>query len=134
MMATILLIGTDGALLEGVAQLLVASGYSARTAHSLEEGRALGVSRQPLAVLVETTLALADPHGIPTPLARGGAVLLYRTDATPAGVIPPALQRMVLADLALPLERNRLLALVRRMAERAFATGRREVYEERHPS
>jgi hypothetical protein len=132
-MATILLIGTDGALLEGVAQLLAASGHSAWTAHSLDEGREIAASRQPLAVLVETGLALADPHGIPTPMARGGAVLLYRTDTSPSGVIPPALQRTVLADLALPLERHRLLTLVRCMAERAFATGRRELYEEHHP-
>ena len=35
-----------------------------------------------------------------------------------------ALARLVLADLTLPLERNRLLALVHRVADRARVTGR----------
>jgi hypothetical protein len=132
-MATILLIGTDGALLEGVAQLLAGSGHATNTAHTLAEGRALAALHPPLAVLVETGTALADPQGIPAPVGRAGAVLLYRTDESASSIIPPALQRVVLADLALPLERHRLLALVRRMADRAFLTGRRETLEERRP-
>lgn len=132
-MATILLIGTDGALLEGVAQLLAGSGHLTATAHSLAEGRALAAAEQPLAVLVETGMALSDPQGIPAPMARGGAVLLYRTDERQSAVIPPVLQRLVLADLALPLERHRLLTLVRCMADRALVTGRRERPQERHP-
>jgi hypothetical protein len=36
----------------------------------------------------------------------------------------PTLQRAVLADLALPLERNRLIALVQHVGERAKTTGR----------
>jgi CheY-like chemotaxis protein len=132
-METILLIGTDGALLEGVAQLLAGSGHATTTAHTLAEGRALAALQQPLAVLVETGLALEDPQGIPAPIARGGAILLYRTDERPSTVIPPTLQRMVLADLALPLERHRLLTLVRCMADRAVVTGRREQPQERRP-
>jgi hypothetical protein len=130
-MATILLIGTDSALLEGIAQLLAGSGHATATAHTLAEGRALASLRPPLAVLVETGIALADPQGIPAPMARGGAVLLYRTDERPSTIIPPTLQRLVLADLSLPLERHRLLTLVRCMADRAFVTGRREHPEER---
>jgi hypothetical protein len=132
-MATILLIGTDEALLEGVAQLLAGSGHAISMAHSLSEGRALAVAHPPLAVLVETGIALEDPQGIPAPMSRGGAVLLYRTDERPSVVAPPSLQRLVLADLALPLERHRLLTLVRCMADRAFVTGRREQHEERRP-
>jgi hypothetical protein len=130
-MATILLIGTDEALLEGVAQLLAGSGHATSMAHTLSEGKALAAVHPPLAVLVETGMALEDPHGIPTPMPRGGAVLLYRTDERPSTVIPPSLQRLVLADLALPLERHRLLTLVRCMADRAFVTGRRQQPEER---
>jgi DNA-binding NtrC family response regulator len=132
-MATILLIGTDGALLEGVAQLLAGSGHATRTAHTLAEGRELAALYPPLAVLVETGTAQADPQGIPAPSGRSGAILLYRTDESASSMIPPALQRVVLADLALPLERHRLLTLVRRMADRAFLTGRREQAEERRP-
>jgi len=130
-MATILLIGTDGALLEGVAQLLAGSGHATATAHTLAEGRTLAALQPPLAVLVETAMALEDPQGIPAPLMRGGAVLLYRTDERPSTVLPPTLQRLVLADLALPLEKHRLLTLVRCMADRAFVTGRRERPQER---
>ena len=132
-MATILLIGTDGALLEGVAQLLAGSGHAAPMAHTLEEGRELAALDPPLAVLVETRMALAEPDGIPAPIARGGAVLLYRTDDGPSTILPLTLQRLVLADLALPLERHRLLTLVRRMADRALVTGRREWPPEHRP-
>jgi hypothetical protein len=103
------------------------------TAHTLAEGRALAAVQRPLAVLVETGLALADPQGIPAPMARGGAVLLYRTHDKPSAIIPATLQRLVLADLTLPLERHRLLTLVRCMADRAFVTGRREHPQERRP-
>lgn len=133
-MATILLLGTDDALLEGVAQLLAGSGHATSRARTLGEGRSLAALEPPLAVLVETEMALADPHGIPAPMARGGAVLLYRTDERAATIIPPSLQRLVLADLTLPLERHRLLTLIRFMADRAFVTGRRKYPEERHPS
>lgn len=132
-MATILLIGTDGALLEGLAQLLAGSGHMPRIVHTMAEGRELAAVRPPLAVLVDTRLALEEPDAIPAPMARGGAVLLYRTDESAPTVLPPALQRVVLADLALPLERHRLLTLIQRIADRALATGRREGPPEHHP-
>lgn len=132
-MATILLIGTDAALLEGLAQLLAGSGHSARIVQTMAEGRQLAAVYPPLAVLVETRLALEEPDVIPAPMARGGAVLLYRTDDSAPTVLPPALQRLVLADLSLPLERHRLLTLIQRMADRALATGRRDVPPEHHP-
>ncbi len=113
--------------------MLAGSGHLTSTAHTLAEGRALAAMQQPLAVLVETRIALSEPQGIPAPMTRGGAVLLYRTDESPSSIIPQSLQRLVLADLALPLERHRLLTLVRCMADRALVTGRREQPQERHP-
>ena len=47
-----------------------------------------------------------------------------KTRARRPGPLPSALVRLVLADLTLPLERNRLLALVHRVADRARVTGR----------
>jgi hypothetical protein len=38
--------------------------------------------------------------------------------------LSPTVQRAVLADLTLPLERNRLVALVQHVGQRAQATGR----------
>jgi hypothetical protein len=59
------------------------------------------------------------------PLARGGALLLYRSNVDTQPVpLAPALQRAALADLTLPLERHRLVALIQRVDERARATGR----------
>jgi hypothetical protein len=58
------------------------------------------------------------------PLAAGGARLLYRAATVPLAPLLPALQRSVLADLTLPLERHRLAALVQSLGERARATGR----------
>ncbi|HEY9515358.1 MAG TPA: hypothetical protein VIQ74_06705 [Gemmatimonadaceae bacterium] len=131
-MATILLIGTDDALLEGLAQVLAASGHVPHIVATVADGMELALASAPLAVLVETRLAISEPDVFRTPLARGGALLLYRGDDSPPGVLPPAFQRLVLADLSLPLERHRMLALIQRMAERARATGRRDAPPEHH--
>lgn len=133
-MATILLIGTDDALLEGLAQVLAASGHAPTIVGTVAEGMELAVSHAPLAVLVETRLAMTEPDVFRTPVARGGALLLYRSDDSAPSVLPPAFQRLVLADLSLPLERHRMLALIRRMAERVNATGRRDTPPEHHAS
>ncbi len=50
--------------------------------------------------------------------------MLYRSIGGVFATLPPSLQRAVLADLTLPLERNRLVALVAHVEERAKATGR----------
>ncbi|HEU4642149.1 MAG TPA: hypothetical protein VFS44_06805 [Gemmatimonadaceae bacterium] len=124
-MATILLIGHDAALLEGLAQSLAGAGHRPRIAHTAAEGLETAVVFPPLAVIVERRLALADPELLRIPLARGGALLLYRTDDSGPATLAPPQQRLVLADLTLPLERHRLLALVQRVAERVRATGGR---------
>ncbi|HEX6534666.1 MAG TPA: hypothetical protein VF041_08710 [Gemmatimonadaceae bacterium] len=124
-MATILLIGEDSALLEGLAQSLAGAGHTARIAHSVMDGLELATAHRPLAVIAERRLALEDVELFRVPVARGGALLLYRSDDREPGVVAPALQRLVLAELTLPLERHRLLALVQRVDERARLTGRR---------
>jgi CheY-like chemotaxis protein len=80
-MASILLVGGDEALLEGLAQMLAHAGHVPHAAHSVPDAIEVAASAR--------------------------------------------LQRLVLADLDLPLERHRLLALVQRVDERARATGRR---------
>jgi hypothetical protein len=49
---------------------------------------------------------------------------LYRHDDGPAPSFPTSVQRQTLADLLLPLERQRLITLVQRLTERAVASGR----------
>jgi hypothetical protein len=51
-------------------------------------------------------------------------MLLYHEVGSSSMPLPAALQRNVLADLSLPLERKRFMALVQHVEERAQATGR----------
>ena len=123
-MATILLIGSNQALLEGLAQSLVNAGHSVHHAHTAHQGVEIALADRPLVVLVERRSAETDPEALRIPLASGGAVLLCHTDGDTGSSLPPALHRLVLADLLLPLERNRLHALIHRVADRARVTGR----------
>jgi DNA-binding NtrC family response regulator len=123
-MATILLIGSNHALLEGLAQSLVNAGHTVHHAHTAHQGVEVALADRPLVVVVERQSAETDPEALRIPLASGGAVLLCHTDGDAASSLPPALHRLVLADLLLPLERNRLHALIYRVADRARVTGR----------
>jgi CheY-like chemotaxis protein len=123
-MAKILLIGTDEALLEGLSQSLAAAGHTPRIATSVTEGLESAAAELPLLSIVPHSLALARPellHVLPT---NGSALLLYRTLGGDTSPLPPRVQRLVLADLMLPLERHRLLALVQFVEHRARTTGR----------
>jgi hypothetical protein len=68
--------------------------------------------------------AEASSEMLGIPLAPGGALVLYHSVGSQPSALPPALLRAVLADLTLPLERNRLVALVAHVQERAVRTGR----------
>jgi DNA-binding NtrC family response regulator len=124
-MTHVLLIGEDVALLEGLAQSLAAQGHAPAVATSLAEARELAMSEAPLVLVVDRTLASsAGAELLAIPLASGGARLLYRAATVALAPLLPSLQRSVLADLTLPLERHRLSALVQSLGERARATGR----------
>ena len=155
-MASIVLIGTDEALLEGLAQTLGAAGHRAERTTSVAEAVRRAADEPPLVVVAERSLAVGTSGGSNgrvaaadlrrVALAPGGAVVLFRcvstdeagaTTAAANGVaasvtaaastmaaLPPALQRTTLAELVLPLERHRLVALVQRVEERARRAGR----------
>lgn len=121
----VLLVGEDGALLEGLAQSFAALGYSPHTAETLHEGREAAVAEPPLLAVIERTLAAeASAGALAIPLAPGGALVLYHGSVDNWPSISPTLQRSVMAELALPLERNRLMALAQRVGERVRVTGR----------
>jgi hypothetical protein len=127
-MASIIFIGSDLTLLEGLAQTLAAAGNRVRIAETLHDGSILAAADPPLIAVVERRIALETTHGgIGTPavaLAPGGSVVLYHgTDDTPIP-LPATLQRLTLADLTLPLERQRLVALVHSVDERFRSRGR----------
>ncbi len=134
-MATILLVGTDVPLLEGLAQTLAAVGHNTRLASTLAEAMEVAAVEPPLVAVIERSLIqpMGDPLRIP--LARGGTLVVYRPDGALAGPLPVALQRAALADLKLPLERHRLVALLQHVETRARTTGRDRIPTppERHP-
>jgi hypothetical protein len=125
MQMRVLLVGRDGALLEGLSQSLAAVGYDPIALATLHEAREAAASAAPLLVVVQRELAAeASAEALGIALAPGGALVLYQASMTNAAPISPTLQRSVLADLTLPLERNRLIALAQHVHERVLATGR----------
>ena len=124
-MTDVLLVGSDVALLEGLAQSLGGLGHRTRVSRSLSEARESASVRAPLVLVVDRSLASScGAELLAVPISAGGARVLYRPAATKPTPLLPALQRAVLADLTLPLERHRLAALVQSIGERAKATGR----------
>ena len=122
---TVLLVGEDAALLEGLAQSLAALSYTPRVALSLHDAREGAIADPPLLLVIDGTLAAdSTSETLAIPVSPGGAVLLYHSAADDRPAVAPALQRAVLADLTLPLERNRLIALAQRVHDRVRATGR----------
>lgn len=124
-MASILLVGEDEALLEGLAQMLAHAGHAPHTAYSAHDAIEIAATSPPLVAIVEHALALANPEIARLPLESGGSFLIYRSGDATRPTLAAGLQRLVLAELDLPLERNRLLALVQRVDDRVRATGRR---------
>jgi DNA-binding NtrC family response regulator len=124
-MTHILLVGTELPLLEGLAQSLAAQGFAPVVVQSLHEAREAAAATPPLIVVASRALAaVSSAETLSIPLAPGGAMVLYRSVTTPLVTLPASVQRAVLADLSLPLERNRLMALVAHVGDRARATGR----------
>jgi DNA-binding NtrC family response regulator len=124
----ILLVGSDAALIEGLVQSLAARGYSTTVAAGLREAQECAATDAPLVAVIERDLAATAPRMVlGIPLARGGALVLFHQKTDEVAMLAPPLQRTLLADLALPLERHRLLALVQHVEERARATGRKSV-------
>jgi ActR/RegA family two-component response regulator len=124
-MMKILLVGSELPLLEGLSQSFASSGFAPMVAHSLAEGREIASQRAPLVAVVSRALAAnASTDTLNIPLAPGGALVLFRAAGSALVTLSPTVQRAVLADLTLPLERNRLMALVHHVGDRARATGR----------
>jgi len=126
-MTYVMLVGTDVALLEGLAQSLAGLGHRPAVTTSLSDARELAASLPPLVLVIDRALASsAGAELLAVPISAGGARILYRSAQMLPAPLLPSLQRAVLADLTLPLERHRLAALVQSVADRAKATGRSE--------
>jgi ActR/RegA family two-component response regulator len=123
-MATILLVGTDAALLEGLAQTLGSAEHRTVIADGLPEAVEVASAAPPLLAVVEARLAASGVDVLRIPLQPGGSLVLYRGMEEPRVALAAPVQRATLADLALPLERHRLVALVQHIETRCQHTGR----------
>ena len=122
-MAVILLVGLDAPTLEGLAQTLAAVGHTPLLASSIGEAAEVAAASPPLVAVLDREVAATSADAFRLPVARGGAIVLFRTTSDPHAPLAASLQRSVLADLSLPLERKRLVALVQHVEERARAAG-----------
>jgi len=124
----LVLIGTDDALLEGLAQTLAGASLPVRVARSVDEAEELSQGAKPLLVVVDraTVAGIAGERLAALPQVPGGAIVLYRTsnDQQALMTMPHTVARLTLADLTLPLERQRLVALAQYVQSRARGSGR----------
>lgn len=129
-MASILVVGPDVALLEGVCQTLIGAGHKVVAATDIPEALETLKGARPLVALVDCDELTKGGSIFRVALAQGGALLAFHGDEVEGVDLPFRLQRATLAELRLPLERQRLLALVRYVESRARAAGRESVDDE----
>lgn len=123
-MAKVILVGSDAALLEGLAQTLLGFGHEVSFAATVAEVAGTHGMDPPAIGVVSADALLNAGLGSTLPLAAGGALIVYGTSYAERPALPTRLQRSTLAYLVLPLERHRLIALVQSFDTRSRATGR----------
>jgi DNA-binding NtrC family response regulator len=131
--ASILIVGSDAALLEGVAQTLVGAGHHVVVAKDIPEALETLHGRHPLIALVHCEELIARAQMLHSALVHGGALLAFHCDDDDRYTLPFSVKRTTLATLRLPLERQRLLALVRYIENRAHAAGRESTEGDESP-
>ena len=122
-MTSVLLIGTDSALIEGVAQILNARNHQVFFAGRLADALDAVGDVRPMIVLIERSAIDEIRMTLRIPLAQRGAFIVFHGEDTIAPPLPHRVQRATLAELELPLERQRLLALIRYVENRAHTLG-----------
>ncbi|MEO5903142.1 MAG: hypothetical protein ABIQ55_03935 [Gemmatimonadaceae bacterium] len=123
-MALVLVVGSDLSSLEGISQTLGGAGHQVVIAQDVAEAHDMLRGIRPLVALVDRGALVEDAVAHPLPLMRGGALVTFRGPEENAEHFPFRLPRATLAELQLPLERQRLLALVKFVEDRARACGR----------
>lgn len=117
-MASVLIIGAQHDLLETVVLTLEGAGFRVDVRPSVEAAGTVAAATPPIAVVIERSLAAADPSAFSLPTLQGGAFILFRTADDAPDVYSPSLARAAMAELTLPLEKQRLTALLQRLVER----------------
>src|SRR4029079_4646389 len=96
-------------LLEGMSQSLAALGFSPIVASQMQDAKEIATAKAPVLILLHASLASSAVSAmLSLRVASSGALVLYHTPEDEALLLPPSVQRAVLANLALPLERQRL--------------------------
>jgi hypothetical protein len=122
--AKVILVGADAALLEGLAQTLLGFQHEVSFAGTLGDAASTLNGDLPAIAVVSSEALERAGLGATLPLTPGGALIVYGKSHAERPFLPPHLQRATLAHLVLPLERQRLLALVHSFDSRSRATGR----------
>jgi len=120
--AKVILVGADVALLEGLAQTLLGFGHEVSFAATVDDVGAALSGDLPAIAVVSTEALESVEQGATLPLSPGGALIVYGKSHDEMPFLQPKLQRATLAHLVLPLERQRLLALVQSFDSRARTT------------
>ena len=123
-MAKILLVGSDAALLEGLSQTLNGFGHEVCLASSMSEAPEACRGGAPNIAVVSNEALSAPGSGASLPLSASGALVVYTTQPADRPTLPTRLQRATLGHVVLPLERQRLIALIQHFEIRARTTGR----------
>lgn len=121
----ILLAGSDEGLLEGLAQVLCRCASVVTTPALDDTGAHEWREAAPSLVVIERTALSAGTAHLASLIDRGIPLVAYHTaGATAPAQVPPRIARFVVADLELPLERHRLVAIAERLLDRARTSGR----------
>jgi len=124
LVAKVILVGVDVALLEGLAQTLLGFGHDVLFSATVGETAAALNEDIPAIAVVSSDALQAEGFCVTLPMNPGGALIVYGKSHAEKPFLPPKLQRSTLAHLVLPLERQRLIALVQSFDLRSRTTGR----------
>ncbi len=123
-MAKVILVGADVALLEGLAQTLLGLGHDVQCSTTIADAAGALSGNLPTMAVVSSDALDGVALGATLPLTQSGALIVYGKLHGDRPFLPPKLQRATLAHLVLPLERQRLVALVQSFDSRSRTTGR----------
>lgn len=119
-----ILVGADVALLEGLAQTLLGFGHEVSFAGTVSDASSSLSEDLPALAVVSSDALHEVADGATLPLTPGGALIVYCKSHDERPYLPTQFQRATLAQLVLPLERKRLIALVQSFDARSRTTGR----------
>ena len=123
-MALILVVGPDAAVLEGLSQTMVGAGHQVHLAQDISEAIFSLRGERPMVAVVDRDELIRSGPGLRGSMAAGGALIAFHCDEADTVRLPFELRSATLAELQLPLERQRLLALVKFVETRARAAGK----------